>query len=253
MVACAVYQVAEFRNSILSMPVIVLSCCASKKAESDFIWKGKVVSFLANPDQTDPRQAHPDHIVPNEKRTYREYVDIYNQMPQGAHGFQLLEASALYKPEVYQKLAKDFDHFYIFSAGWGIVRKNFRLPVYDITFSQRASADNQRKWERGWNWNNDKESRISDFNHIKEDVSAGIIPADEEIHFAGGHDYQVPFLNLISAVPNKVNLWFKGNKIPVIDPVFEKRISACEFNTRRRTNWHYEWSEKLLSGKLLLR
>ena len=238
------------------MSVIIISCCGSKKTDSCFILDGQPIKFHANPNPSNSNEAHPDQIIPNSSQTYREYLIKYNQTLECDRTFKLPKAADLYSPQIYRELAHKFAHFYIFSAGWGIVRKDFCLPDHDITFSgTQPEYATLRKCGMGWNWHhgaNMQESPILDFNHLAEDIASGHINADEVIHFAGGRKYQDPLIELIRSVQNNVVLWFKGRQKPLIEPSLTVRIKARKFETARNTNWHYEWARNCASGKLQL-
>lgn len=217
------------------MPVIVFSCCSSKAPKSSFRLRGQAVSFFANPDPANSSEAYPDQIMPGTNTTYRDSLIEYNRNPENQRDFDLPKASFLYEPptspKIYQDLGNSFRHFYILSAGWGIVRKDFCLPDYDITFANQAENQKKRKWRRGWNWAyRDQESEICDFNHLKEDIEKGIVSRSEEIHFAGGNDYRRRFQKMVVGIENEITLWFYGANAPKMESS-RSNIKTSKFNS----------------------
>lgn len=76
--------------------------------------------------------------------------------------------------------------FYIFSAGWGIVRSDYGLPKYDITFSPAAGGTSLYKKR------NYPTPHYNDCNHL---ITLPLTPTDH-IYFLGGKSYWDPFANL---------------------------------------------------------
>ncbi|MSU49737.1 MAG: hypothetical protein EXS37_11745 [Opitutus sp.] len=132
---------------------IVIQCCATKaKARRSFKIEGHQVKFVADPERfaADSENSEgfvgfrPDDLMPSSSITWREHLLAYNDRGDNSDG--LLQAGSLYKPPAYQNLRNraGAENLYILSAGWGLVRSDFLLPDYDITFSSQA----KQRWKR---------------------------------------------------------------------------------------------------------
>ncbi|MHB0665642.1 hypothetical protein ACX4MV_12140, partial [Roseomonas mucosa] len=82
-------------------------------------------------------------------------------------------AGKLYRPKAYALLLEKLgiERLFILSAGWGLVRADFLLPDYDITFSTSAEPWKRRR----------ASDKFSDFNALER--------TQEDIVFLGGKDY----------------------------------------------------------------
>lgn len=123
------------------------------------------------------------------------------------------------------------DRLFVLSAGWGLVRSDFLLPDYDITFSGSAEPYKRRRTTQCF----------ADFNQLLGE-------AGDDTIFLGGKDYLPLFLQLSAAVPGQ-RLVFFNSTVPPAAP----GCMVQEFRTARRTNWHYSCAEALASGALVLR
>jgi hypothetical protein len=115
---------------------------------------------------------------------------------------------------------------YVLSAGWGLIRADFLVPQYDITFSQSAEDYKRRR----------KTDRYDDFCTLP-------VETDGNILFFGGKDYLPLFCALTKAV--------RGRKIVFYNSATAPRLSGCvlrRFDTTTRTNWHYECANAFLNG-----
>jgi len=198
------------------MPVIVLSCCAGKREDRPLIVPGiGKMQIVAKPDGAICNQAHPDQKLAGNGMSCRDLIEQHNSSDTKKGTSFLYQASDLYKPHqpfhsIYRDLAEEHTHFYILSAGWGIVRSSYLIPNYDITFSSQAKnrhPERYRKWGHGWRG----VASIQDFNHLGDDVQSGRIDANDEIHFFGGADYQNAMKHFTGHLKNPKILWFLGN------------------------------------------
>jgi len=153
------------------------------------------VHFVAHPEFINkPGYYNPDDCIPNSQVTWREYVDQYNHR-QGIFAvgidnnpYKFLPAALLYKPQVYQHAINWFgiDNILILSAGWGLVKGEFYLPPYDITFSSTADKANRRKHHEIY----------KDFNH-------SYVLAGEETHVFCGKEYLPLLYKLTEDIKDK--------------------------------------------------
>lgn len=208
---------------------IVISCSNSKNGEN-LIYKNKEISFVSSPIEENKNQFNPDDKIPNENRTWRDYVNSQENN-------KLLESYKLYRPNIYNSLYEKYgSNLYILSAGWGIINSEFKIPKYDITFSKRANNTSQRKTNDNY----------QDFNHLKN------IDSSEKILFLGGIDYLKMFYNLTKDLPNEKVIFYKNENIHHKFPFLrdESLFNLFKYETNTRTNWHYECANHLMNNNL---
>lgn len=105
---------------------------------------GRKVLFVADPASAPQSDSviykRPDDAA-SSGRSCRDMLEDYNRNRREDNPrdnpLGLLPAWKLYKNDAYGALAKHFgtDNLYILSAGWGLVKADYLLPCYDITFS----------------------------------------------------------------------------------------------------------------------
>lgn len=216
---------------------VVIQCAGSKRpaAGSFRTADGRRVVFVAQPALAPKADhihyAHPDDLADRDGLTWRGRVADQNRLP-GMASSPLCPAGSLYTPAAYRTLRERVgaERLFILSAGWGLVRSDFLLPAYDITFSGSAEPYKRRQARQSF----------SDFNHLLEEGEADTV-------FLGGKDYLPLFLKLSSAVRGR-RLVFFNSAMPPTAP----GCSVQEYRSARRTNWHYGCAEALASGKLPL-
>ena len=54
--------------------IIVISCSGSKNGEN-LVYKNNEIMFVSSPNKENANHFRPDSKIPNEKRTWREYVN----------------------------------------------------------------------------------------------------------------------------------------------------------------------------------
>jgi hypothetical protein len=143
-----------------------------------------------------------------------------------------MEAYKLYEPNVYDALAvyAGVSNLFILSAGWGLIRADFLLPYYDITFSKQADAYKVRR----------PLDRYADFCQLPE---VGL----ERIFFLGGKDYLPLFGALTDRYRCEKVIFYNSRSAPSRAGWRPRR-----FETSTRTNWHYECARSLVAGQLEL-
>ena len=209
--------------------IYVIQCAGSKRPDAGTFRTvhGRSVSFVARPEQAPPVPgqiyALPDDQSDQPGQTWRQLLTEMNK--KGTFNSpSLLPAGQLYTPAPYATLVKRFgsDKVFILSAGWGLVRSDFLLPTYDITFANSAEAYKRRG----------KQQRYADYNFLPS--------MPEDIVFLGGKDYLPLFLELTASTSNRRIVFYNSLNAP--------RADGCEtrlYRTARRTNWHYELATKL--------
>jgi hypothetical protein len=211
--------------------IIVISCSGSKNGEN-LVYKNNEITFVSSPKEESINHFRPDSEIPNEKRTWREYVNSQENS-------DLLESHKLYKPKIYNLLYQKYEsNLFILSAGWGIISSEFKVPKYDITFSKKAKKNSQRK----------KTDFYKDFNHLEK------VNPNQKIIFLGGADYLKLFYNLTKDLPNEKIIFYKKKNIYSDLPFLknESSFKLIKYETKASTNWHYGCAKDLLENKIII-
>jgi hypothetical protein len=214
------------------LDAVVIQCCSTKRtnARTFVTHNGQVVKFVAHPEQCRTAgniiHARPDDHNPDTGITWRQHLIEYNRNPDNP--LELLQAASLYKPKVYQHLAASILwKTYILSAGWGIVRSDYLLPTYDITFS--ASSDDYKRRK--------KDDDYDDFNHLE-------MEQHETIYFFGGTDYLPLYYMMTQNLPGRKIIYYRSKHL--------EKHSGYKFIRYRRklmTNWHYDCAINFIEGR----
>ena len=154
-------------------------------------------------------------------------------------GQRLSRAGDLYlprnKPYIYRRLIEEFgwQQVFILSAGWGLVRADFRIPNYDITFSQAKKIPlyARRKVKDSF-WKNFCQLDMGDGRPLVFFGTVKYISLLVELT----QDYAGTKFAFYSATNSNVDLEKAGFKV--------ERFA-------RFTNWHYECAEKWCSRERL--
>lgn len=213
---------------------VIMQCAGSKAPEAGFLrtGTGQPVMFVAHPDQLPPSEewvcARPDDPSDVPEQSWRQRLVTYNDGHNNPFG--LLEAYHLYRDPVYEELVKGFGaaSVFILSAGWGLVRAAYLLPVYDITFT-RAEPYKRRR----------RQDKYDDFCHIQGDATGPIV-------FFGTKNY-LPLLQRLTHPLRCDKVFFYRSADP---PSELPGWRAKRFATPIRTNWHYACAKAFLRGKV---
>lgn len=208
----------------------VIQCAGDKKAEAGYMrtQDGEPVYFVARPAHApaDGRYyAHPD--APSDTGpTWRDLLRQYNEA-NSSNPLGLLAATELYSNPVYSRLAHSLgtQRVYILSAGWGLVRGDFRLPRYDITFRQQAEPYKRRL----------PGDRYRDFRMLDSGT--------EPVLFFVSDAYRAFCRQLTSDLHAQTIVFHRSEA--------QSGFASCGMIyhcTRTRTNWHYECADAFLSG-----
>jgi len=216
--------------------IVVIQCAATKRSRAGHLLtrEGKPVDFVAHPElapkQTNRIYQRPDDIS-DRGMSWRQLLVKYNESEK-TNPLGLLPAYDLYENKTYGSLVNRFrtENVYILSAGWGLIRSDFLVPYYDITFSQ--SGDNYKRRRRS--------DRHNDFKMLP-------LQPTETVVFIGGKDYLPLFCELTEGLKGKRVAFYNSAKTPDF-----KNCVFQRFNTRAQTNWHYEAAKALVEGKLVL-
>ena len=199
--------------------------CAGKKHRNagHFVGEdGANVLFVGDPrtapDCVGLRYARPDDLACS-GHSYRELVEQYNRDRRPSNPWGLKCAWQLYAQPAYAMLVKalGLDNVYILSAGWGLVAADYLLPNYDITFSARREDAYKRRR---------RTDSYQDFSMISPETNKHVL-------FFGGKDYVPLFCSLTASVRRRT-VFFNADEAPRVPCRVER------YETRTKTNWHYE-------------
>ena len=219
-------------------PIIVILCSARKNGGAGHFRRadGRKVLLVAQPDAASPGAgyvyARPDDDAGG-GQTWREKLRRYNADYDGSAGSNplgLLPAWRLYWHPVYARLWEKYgpERLYILSAGWGLVKADFLLPNYDITFSNNAETYMRRR----------NRDAYQDWRMLPED-------ADNPVVFFGGQGYIGFFCSLTERVKGTRHIFYNSRNVP--DAPGGRLV---KYATRTKTNWHYEAAGAFLQGEI---
>ena len=157
--------------------IVIVQCASRKRADAGHLWDddGNPVTFVANPALAPTDQntyARPDDLISDTNATFRDLLSAYNLAPHD-NPWNLLPAGNFYDVPVYAELSQKVEpsKLFILSAGWGLIRADFLIPTYDITFSNQAEV-----WKR-----RSKSNQYLDYSQIvegsREEIVAFCTPA----------------------------------------------------------------------------
>lgn len=205
---------------------IVIQCASSKDITAPPLRTrdGRAVHIVAHPelvsDAGERVWARPDDPSNTPGASWRELVDrnAADGNPMG-----LRRTCDLYTPNCYGLLARIFGvaRMYVLSAGWGLIRGDFPLPPYDITFVRSANAHKRRL----------PSDDFRDFSQLRDDGAPVV--------FLGGRDYLPFFFDLTRAVMAEKIIPFRAPDDAPPEPRREGGVTWLPYRTRRSTNWHY--------------
>ncbi len=221
------------------MTKFIMQCAGSKDLDAGTLHTqdGKAVVFVARPEKTPTSSdyyAHPDDLSDDGIKTWREKLVKYNEhyKATGKNPDNLSQAYKLYRNPAYKCLACKFGvkSFYILSAGWGLVRADFLIPTYDITFS---TAKNVLPYARRSN-----KSKYKDLNQLPDDGGKTI--------FVGGKNYRNFLCDIIENYKGEKIIFYKSKDVPNLHSSFEVRL----YKTDLSTNWQYECAHAIANGTI---
>ena len=230
--------------------IVVIQCAGKKRpCAGTFLSSNREkVRFVANPEAA-PKDgacyAHPDDNA-GDGQTWRRKLWHYNEQKKGSISRELLPAWKLYSNFVYEMLFESLgaERFFLLSPAWGLIRADFLIPNYDITFSNNAPKGNR------WGINDEKvikkiikrtrrnDARFKDCSMLPNETTAPVL-------YMGGKDYQNLFDKLTRNIKAERFVFYNSKIVP--------KFPGCtpvRFKTRRRQNWQYECAEEFLAGNL---
>jgi hypothetical protein len=213
---------------------IIIQCQGRKRETLPFVQRQKKVKFIAQPTLYTGHECavRPETEISGTSNTWRDEVSSMNEDRKLSK--HLLPASSLYQHDIYRTLANNFGakNTYILSAGWGLVRSDFALPSYDITFSNVPKAQKYKFRSKHENWH--------DFNHLN-------LATTQPLVFFGSNSYLPSLISLTTG--------YKGEKFAFC--AAQSALATLEsagFRTIRfesYTNWHYSAAKKYGTREML--
>ncbi len=238
--------------------ILVMQCQKRKKGDT-FLFQGRKVKFVADPSLAPARvppvlYARPDDTVPGLQITWRGLVVQYNQnplnplpadvsLPPGG----LSEAWDLYADTIYAQVAHTLGagNFYILSAGWGLVRSNYALPNYDITFAHGARQQYPSTFRPiggpNNNWN------LRDFNHLLEDYPDPF-PNKNTIHATMGGNYARRLSQMLGATALTIHHWGGPPQVPPVRGNIWGHVPHGPHKGGNPRRWFYYCAANLIHG-----
>lgn len=214
----------------------IIISCSNRKNGKPLKYKDKIINFTSRKDEIDQKQEsyfHPDDLIPNENISWRDLISLQELV-------DLTPAHNMYKNKIYNSLYNKFGNdLFIYSAGWGIVRADFKLPNYNITFSKGNNIPLYAK--RNFN------DEFNDYNQLKE------IDENERLIFIAGKDYVLPFCNLSQHLSNEIIILHSSLSVLKNNKYLSKsNFHFVHYKTNLRTNWHYEFARKLITNDIII-
>lgn len=214
----------------LSRNFKVVMMCSSNKQPGNLFYNGNAIKFYAIPNHANHEYLPDDH-VPGMTMPWRDYV-VANQNPATLPYM----AYQLYTRQQYAGLFGQYgNNLYILSAGWGLVRADFRLPQYDITFSNAPGIPLNTIRNFG------APPRYKDFNQLNANNQ-------DDIVFIGTPPYLDLFFALTANLPNRKIIYYKRAGISVENPAPNASFIYRYYHTNRNQNWHYDLADDLIAG-----
>jgi hypothetical protein len=216
----------------------IIECSGTKNGEPWAVsgLNGIQIKFVSHPNacKVTPgiKLFRPDDMVPDSSMTWREYLNDYNKHMENPD--HLLRAGHLYQDKTYHILVDRFgwENTYILSAGWGLVRSDYYLPLYDITFSKNAADCYKRK----------RTDKYKDFNHLLiKDKNID----NDQIYVFAGIDYLPLLYELTEHTKIKKYVFHKSDYIKRVD-----NYKYIKYHTNQSTNWHYSCAQDFANGKI---
>jgi hypothetical protein len=215
---------------------IVMQCAGSKKEGGYWLnEEGKPVLFVAHPEFIHP-SFHGTRVAPDDQSTaglsWRDLVLEYNN-DQFQNPYQLYKAYLLYQNSSYQALVNRFgcENIYILSAGWGLIRSDFLIPTYDITFKSNS--------KKPYLWRKQKD-QFNDFNMLPHDTQDAVV-------YLGGKDYISLFYGLTKELACPKVIIHNSN-----NTAFRAGYKLLQYPTKIRTNWHYACASAIAAGAFVI-
>ena len=225
--------------------IIVIQCAHGKRDLEPWHYDGREIKFVANPTkckEPGPNVCYyrPDDRIPGITMSCREILNQYNESREEIPGFfqstSFKKAYELYMNPIYKDLVSEFkeDCVFILSAGWGLVRSDYLLPSYNITFSRSARVCNKRT-EDDFSW--------CDYSQM-ENMALG---KEDKIYFFGTSAYRPLYYHLTCKVAGTKKVYYCGTNKPEEATEYEGQGYKYEwYRNKPFQNWPYVCAKERL-------
>ncbi len=219
--------------------IAVIQCASSKRPTAGYFrtQDGGTIDFVADPRAAPQKQgivySRPDD-ADDRGVPWRQRLVDYNREPRD-NPFGLLPTWELYDNRAYGRLVGKLGvkNVFILSAGWGLLAADLLTPHYDITFSFVKPPDRYKRRMPS--------DAYGDFRMLPKNTR-------EPFVFFGGKGYLSLFVELTSATLGRKTVFYNSGDVPEMPGYALQR-----FETRTRTNWHYECANAFVDGDITLR
>jgi hypothetical protein len=193
---------------------VVIQCAGPKFPGATLALNNAALNFVGKPWLVPPNGRAPWDILPESgKRTWIDSVRDYNSgngalsagdvaarvSVMGQNG--LTETGELYRRPIYRQLihAYGIKNVFILSAGWGLIRADDKIPIYNVTFSNNAGV-----------------AHISPADRSRHGTIRNTINGNNEIHLFITPQYLRYWVSLFPQSGNRriILHWRKGQKDP---------------------------------------
>ena len=227
--------------------IIVIACAKGKrnaKEDTGRLQKenNTLVEFVAHPGRPGKSSLPPGRMYarPDDEydkgKTWRDLLVECNQK-SGSNPYGLLKAWKLYTNPIYAELVKDRGtaKVFILSAGWGLVKSDFLLPYYDITFTPTADELNRRDYA--------VDGYFRDFNDLCP-IPEGL---EGPIVFFGGKDY-LPLFCKLTESSDLLKVVFHIGKRPSLPPGYKPELYVR--TDSGQGTWYFQCASDFIEGKI---
>jgi len=216
---------------------VVIQCAGRKQPHAGSLRTrtGQRVKFVAHPEQapssTEWLYAHPDGPSDVPAQTWRQQLVAYNANPHD-NPLGLLEAYRLYRNSLYQELVDAFGltNVFVLSAAWGLVRADYLLPYYDLTFAQTQPGDSYKRRMMRWD-------KYDDFSQLSNEEDGPLV-------YFGGNNYLPLFKKVTGHVHCEKVIFFAA-----ANPPSDAQWRTVRFE-RNFYNWHYACARDFIAAAL---
>jgi hypothetical protein len=212
----------------------ILICSSDKRDNSSLRYLNNQEVVLNATEGLKPDDMAFDHDI-----SWKEFIlENQNELTIPFKAFQL------YSLSTYRLMRCAFGRrFFIQSAGFGIIRSDFRIPEYNITFKGGNIVNHRRYIANGLDG-------FNDLNHLLE-----LNSNNQDILFIGSREYIKQFIELTNNLSCRKIIFYKGNfnLRPYRNLNQQFVFVKYEPETSSNYTWHYELADRLAEAEIIQR
>ncbi len=216
---------------------IIIQCAGYKNSANTFsTTDGKRVDFVGNPPKDHSSKTNiyrkPDAMSDNNSDSWRKRVHDYNEA--GGNPLNFFPAYKLYRNKAYKGLVKkfDIDNVYILSACWGLIRADYLIPTYDLTFAWQPKRPYVKKIPKDY----------YPYKNMLPDNGKKII-------YLGGIAYQKTFCTLTKSYRGEKVMFYHSKDYPKILSKFSG-FTAKKHEMGHNRNWQYRCAQEIIDNEI---